>query len=281
MNRLVESVGEFSLDSIQDWERALSALLVFLIGFVVLRVLTRMLMRAIGKGLRDQSRELIRKAIVYTGTAVLFVMVLNAAGVSVGALLGAAGVLGIAIGIASQASLSNIISGLFLVSERFFEIGDVVRFAEHVGIVQSIDLLSIKIKTFDNVLIRVPNQQLIEKDFVNITRYPIRRMDFTVTVAPTERLDKIVSALSDIAGAVTYVLQEPEPFIMADGFGENGLSVRLGVWFERPNFVDVRNSIVAGIQRVFMERGIAIRGRMIQIHDTTPVANDRSSFIKG
>lgn len=281
MNRLVESFGDFSLASVQDWERILSALLVFLIGFVALRMLTRMLMRAIGKGLRDQSRELIRKAIVYTGTAVLFVMVLNAAGVSVGALLGAAGVLGIAIGIASQASLSNIISGLFLVSERFFEIGDVVRFAEHVGIVQSIDLLSIKIKTFDNVLIRVPNQQLIEKDFVNITRYPIRRMDFVVTVAPTERLDKIINALLDATSSAVYVLQEPEPFIMADGFGEDGLAVRLGIWFERPNYVEVRNAIVAGMQRVFTERGIAIRGRTVQIHDSDPSTPERTTFIKG
>lgn len=279
MTRLTQSLGNINFDSIEDWESLITALAIFIVGFVLLRMLTRMLMRAIGKGLRDQSRELIRKAIVYTGTAVLFVIVLNAAGVSVGALLGAAGVLGIAVGIASQASLSNIISGLFLVSERFFEIGDVVRFGDHVGIVQSIDLLSIKIKTFDNVLIRIPNQQIIENDFLNITRYPIRRMDFSITVRADEQLEKVVNALKETANSAIHVLDEPAPFIMAEGFGENGLSVKMGVWFERQNFVAVRNTVVQRIQQVFSERGIQIRGRAIQIHDQNKVTKEQTTLL--
>ena len=272
MNRLIETSQSFSFDAIQNWEQLIPTVVVFLVGFIVLRLGTRMLMRAIGKGLRDQSRELIRKAIVYTGTTILIVMVLNAAGVSVGALLGAAGVLGIAVGIASQASLSNIISGLFLVSERFFEIGDVVRFGEHVGIVRSIDLLSIKIKTFDNVLIRLPNQQLIERDFINITRYPIRRMDFTVTVSPVEQLSRVIEALETVAEDVPSVMDEPAPFVMAGDFGQDGLTVRLGVWFERVNYVSVRNSVVTGIQQVFNQRNISIRGRTIRVTDAeTPM----------
>ncbi|MFW5795752.1 MAG: mechanosensitive ion channel family protein, partial [Alkalispirochaeta sp.] len=232
-------------------------------------------------GLRDQSRELIRKTILYIGTALLFVMVLNGAGVSVGALLGAAGVVGIAIGIASQASLSNIISGLFLVSERFFEIGDVVRIADHVGTVQSIDLLSIKVKTFDNVLIRIPNQQLIEKDIVNITRYPIRRMDFTVTVAPMEDVERTLDALRFAPEGVAQVLEEPEPFVMAGDFSEGGLTLKLGVWFERPNYVAVRNAIVYRLQQVFRERSIEIRSRTVTIDGASiPVQRQRGDSLR-
>lgn len=265
MNRLLNVTQNISFESIEDWERLVSALIVFVFGFLVIRIGTRMLMRAVGRGLRDQSRELIRKTISYIGTAILFVMVLNAAGVSVGALLGAAGVIGIAVGIASQAILSNIISGLFLVSERFIEIGDVVRFSTHVGIVQSIDLLSIKIKTFDNVLIRIPNQQIIENDFINITRYPIRRMDVTVTVRHDYSVERVIDALRSAAEGVSMVLEEPEPFIVVGEFVEDGLNVRLGVWFERQNYVSVRNGIFASIQHVFRERNITIRGRSIRV----------------
>ncbi len=224
-----------------------------------------MLMKAVGKNLREQSSELLRKMIVYTGVTVLFVMVLNAAGVSVGALLGAAGVLGIAVGIASQASLSNIISGLFLVSERFFEIGDVVKIGDHTGSVQSIDLLSIKLRTFDNLLIRIPNQQLIEKDFLNVTRFAIRRMDINVTVSPQYDVERVLEALRSIADGVPQVLDEPEPLCIASEFGENGLNVRLGVWFERSNYVVVRNAVFARMQQVFKERGIPIRTRTVTI----------------
>jgi small-conductance mechanosensitive channel len=270
MNRIVDTLRNVSFQPVENWERVLTAVLIFVGGFIVLRIGTGMVIRAFTKGLRDQSRELLRKTFLYIGTALLFVMVLNGAGVSVGALLGAAGVLGIAVGIASQASLSNIISGLFLVSERFFEIGDVVRIGDHVGTVQSIDLLSIKVKTFDNVLIRIPNQQLIEKDIVNITRYPIRRMDFTVTVAPTEDVERALEALRFAADGVAQVLEEPEPFAMAGDFLENGLTLRLGVWFERPNYVTVRNAIVLRLQQVFRERSIEIRARTVTLDKTSP-----------
>jgi len=265
VNRLLQSTQNFSLESFQNWERLISAVVVFLVGFFLLRIGTRMLMKAVGKNLREQSSELLRKMIVYTGVTVLFVMVLNAAGVSVGALLGAAGVLGIAVGIASQASLSNIISGLFLVSERFFEIGDVVKIGEHTGSVQSIDLLSIKLRTFDNLLIRIPNQQLIEKDFLNVTRFAIRRMDINVTVSPQYDVERVLEALRSIADGVPQVLDEPEPLCIASEFGENGLNVRLGVWFERSNYVVVRNAVFARMQQVFKERGIPIRTRTVTI----------------
>ncbi len=275
VSNLFQGAQQFSFQSISDWERVVSALVVFLVGFFILRISTRMLMRSVGKGLREQSSELIRKTILYIGAVILLVMVLNAAGVSVGALLGAAGVLGIAVGIASQASLSNIISGLFLVSERFFEIGDVVRIGEHTGSVQSIDLLSIKIKTFDNLLIRVPNQQLIEKDFLNITRYPIRRMDFTVTVPPQYDVERVLEALRAVADGVPSVLEEPEPFCMALDFSENGLNFRLGVWFERTTFLIVRNSVMSRLQKIFRERGIPIRTRTIRVESNG--ADDRES----
>lgn len=265
MNRLLQSTQNFSLESFQNWERLISAVVVFLVGFFLLRIGTRMLMKAVGKNLREQSSDLLRKMIVYTGATVLFVMVLNAAGVSVGALLGAAGVLGIAVGIASQASLSNIISGLFLVSERFFEIGDVVKIGDHTGSVQSIDLLSIKLRTFDNLLIRIPNQQLIEKDFLNVTRFAIRRMDINVTVSPQYDVERVLEALRSIADGVPQVLDEPEPLCIASEFGENGLNVRLGVWFERSNYVVVRNAVFARMQQVFKERGIPIRTRTVTI----------------
>ena len=195
----------------------------------------------------------------------MLVAVLNAAGVSVGALLGAAGVVGIAVGIASQASLSNIISGLFLVSERFFEIGDVVRVGEQTGVIYSIDLLSIKIRTFDNVLIRIPNQQLIEQNIVNITRFPIRRMDFVITVPLNAPVQEVLAALREATTCSGCALVEPEALCLFKGYAEGGAQYTLGVWFERTNFVKVRNGISAAVQRALRERGIAFEVQPIRI----------------
>ncbi|MFO8042905.1 MAG: mechanosensitive ion channel family protein [Alkalispirochaeta sp.] len=270
MAQLLGSVRNIDLSVLPDWESLAGAVIVFLIGFLVLRIAIRIVIKAFTRSMRDQSRELLRKSLIYVGAIILFVMVLNTAGVSVGALLGAAGVVGIAVGIASQTSLSNIISGFFLVSERFFEIGDVVRIGENTGIISSIDLLSVKLKTFDNILIRVPNQRLIEQDIHNITRFPLRRMQFSVVVPTEVPLNKVFEALEAAATNVSDVLQEPEPFIFFRAFIENGSELTVGVWFERQNFVRVRNDMAQSLQAVFSERGIPIRSRAISVVEDRP-----------
>lgn len=265
MISISQALENLSLGSIADWERFFLGLGLFLIGFFLLRIVARLFVRGVARGFRDQSRELLRKSIVYIGTLLLFVSILNATGVSVTGLLGAAGVLGIAIGIASQTSLSNIISGLFLVSERFVEIGDVVRVGEHMGVVYSIDLLSIKIRSFDNQLLRIPNQSLIEQTITNITRFPIRRLEFLVTVPLKQSLDASVEALREAGNQCLLVMEEPEPIVVVREQTPNGWLIMLGVWFERQNFVNVRNSVSAAIQDVFSRRGLKIQSTVVQV----------------
>ena len=96
------------------------------------------------------------------------------------ALLGAAGIAGLTIGVASKNSVGNIISGIFLISEKSFQVGDVVKIKDKTGIVYSIDLLSIKLRTFDNLYVRIPNENIINSDVTTVTRFPIRRMDINI-----------------------------------------------------------------------------------------------------
>ena len=269
LRRFTTVFQEVSLQEIAEWEVFLFALAVFAAGFLVVRIAARLFVRHLLKGMREQSREMIRKAVLYTGILILLVVTLRIAGVQVAALLGAAGVVGIAVGIASQASLSNIISGLFLVSERFFEIGDVVRVSGHVGTISAIDLLSVKIKTFDNVLVRIPNQQIIETDFVNITRFPIRRLDFALTLPFDLAIPTVFDALHEAVSRVPNALSQPEPFIMYTGHGGDGWSVLLGVWFERADYVVVRNAVAVEIQTVFRERSLAVGGNYVRVDLTS------------
>ncbi len=265
IGRLTTAFEQISLRDIEQLQPLLVAAIVFFAGMIVVRIFARLFSRHILKTVRDQSREMIRKAVVYVGAVILIVVALRVAGLEVTALLGAAGVVGIAVGIASQASLSNIISGLFLVSERYFEIGDVVRVNGNVGVIHAIDLLSIKIKTFDNVLVRIPNQQIIETDFVNITRFPIRRQDFSLTLPFELEIDDAFAALSAAAARVPEVLADPEPFIMYTGHTGNGWTVLLGAWFERTDYVAVRNGVAMELQREFRDRGIRVAGNFMRV----------------
>jgi small-conductance mechanosensitive channel len=201
---------------------------------------------------------LIRKGIRYTGFVILLFIVLHLLGVKITALLGAAGIVGIAIGFASQTSMSNLISGLFMISEKPFEIGDVIRVGTTAGVVLSIDLLSVKIKTFDNQYIRIPNEKLLGSELTNVTRFPIRRLDINLGVAYKTDVNHLKSVLREIAAGNPYCLDEPEPLILFSNFGDSALEFLFGVWFYKTDFLKLKDSIMQEIKERFEREDIEI-----------------------
>jgi len=231
---------------------------VIIVGIAAIKILNTITGRVTRKYLSQQYKMLIRKGIRYTGSVILLFIVLHLLGVKITALLGAAGIVGIAIGFASQTSMSNLISGLFMISEKPFEIGDVIKMGSTVGIVQSIDLLSVKIKTFDNQYIRIPNEKLLGSELTTITRFPIRRLDINLGVAYKTDINHLKSVLREIAGANPYCLDEPEPLIVFSNFGDSALEFLFGLWFYKTDYLNLKNSVMQEIKERFDREGIEI-----------------------
>ncbi len=245
--------------SFWDWQHRHTVLNV-LVLLVVVAPLIVLLASVVGRGVRKrlsaQSAMLVRKGILYVGLGGVFMSILYQMGFELTALLGAAGIVGIAIGFASQTSVSNVISGLFLISEKPFAVDDIINVSGRVGVVLSIDLLSIKLRTFDNQLVRIPNETIIKTEVVNITRFPIRRLDIKLRVAYETPVQKIREVLAEIASRNNYCLDEPEPLILFTDFGDSGLEFLYGVWFAKADFLLLRNSIMEEIKERFDAEGI-------------------------
>lgn len=239
-------------------EALLRAVVLLGVGMPLIRLTARVTRKACEKHLSPQSVMLIGKAITYGFTTLLGVMTMRELGFKLTALLGAAGVAGVAIGFASQTSLSNLISGIFLIWEEPFEVGDAIQMGDTVGLVHSIDLLSIKLRTFDNKFIRIPNETIVKTQITNVTRFPIRRYDIEIGVAYKEDVDHVVSVLADVADKNPHSLDEPAPLILFKGFGDSALLFLLGVWFEKSDMLNLRNSIMKEIKARFDEEGIEI-----------------------
>jgi small-conductance mechanosensitive channel len=239
-------------------DKILFLVIVIVIGVVIIYAISFLIRRILPAKWSKQRKMVINRAILYTGYIVLVFIVISELNIDLTAVFGTAGVIGIVVGIASQTSIGNIVSGFFLVSEKSFEIGDVVRLGDKSGTVYSIDLLSMKIKTFDNVLIRVPNQTVISSDLTNVTRFPVRRMDFTVNVAYKENLDEVKNLLLNVAKNNPLCLDEPEPLVLFTNFGTSGIEILFGVWFEKDNFRLVKNSVFQEIKTTFNKEGIEI-----------------------
>jgi small-conductance mechanosensitive channel len=251
-------VAQINWNKLLDIQTTTRIVALLIVGFPLLIAFSATIGKATKKQLSAQAAMLLRKGIFYIGTLVIILTILHQLDFKMGALLGAAGIVGIAIGFASQTSVSNIISGLFLISERPFEVGDLIRIGDTTGTVMSIDLMSVKLKTFDNQFVRLPNETLIKTQVNNLTHYPIRRLDIHLGVAYKEDAAHIKKVLAEIGRQNPYCLDEPEPLILLQNFGDSALEFLFAVWSTKEDYLKLKKIIRQEIKERFDAEGIEI-----------------------
>jgi small-conductance mechanosensitive channel len=235
-----------------------AALVILVFGLVLARLAGAGVKRMLKDRATPQQAVLGRRIAFYSVLALTVASALRQVGFDLTLFLGAAGILTVAVGFASQTSASNLISGLFLLGERPFVVGDVIRVGGTTGEVVDIDLLSVKLRTFDNLSVRLPNEMLLKSEITNLTRHPIRRIDINVGIAYKEDLERVSSLLLAIPDRIPLCLDEPKPLLIVVGFGESSIDLMLCVWAVRQNFLAAKNSLIVEIKRSFDEAGVEI-----------------------
>lgn len=251
----------FNLDSYISEEfiqMSLRIALVLVIGFPVLLLVRRWGRNFFTKKYASHYGMLAGKVIFYTGLVIIIITIMSQLGVSLAPLLGAAGIVGVALGFASQTSVSNIISGLFLIAEQPFKVDDIIMVSNTTGIVLSIDVLSVKLRTFDNRFVRIPNETIIKTEVTNLTRFPIRRLNANVSVAYKEDISRVREILMEVADQNEYALSEPKPLIVFEAFGTSSIDLLFLVWAPVNEFLLLKNSLQEEIKNRFDEEGIEI-----------------------
>ena len=239
------------------------AIILVFIGFVIARLVSNAFIRTIGNRFNAHQRLLWRRGIFYF-IFLLFIMTsLREAGFKLSVFLGAAGILTVALGFASQTSATNLISGLFLIGEGSFEVGDtiqitLIRGQTIEGQVISIDLLSVKLLTLDNVYIRLPNEQLIRTPVMNLSKYPIRRIPITLAINFHEDIIKVRQVLLDVAAKYPLVMDDPKATVTVTAFRESSIELLFAVWCRQENALKVRDEMQERVRNGFLENQIEI-----------------------
>lgn len=227
-------------------------------GFIVARVAQGATTRLVEDRLSRHGGQIARRLVFYGALFIFVAMALHELGFNLSVLLGAAGVLTLALGFASQTAASNLVSGFFLLIERPFEVGQIVRVGSTTGEVSSIDWLSTTLRTFDNLAVRIPNEAMMKSEITNFTRFPIRRYDLKVGIAYKEDLSRVQRLLEQVADSNPICLEEPKPLVILQGFGESSLDIQFSVWGLSENYLELRNTIQVDIKEAFDREGVEI-----------------------
>lgn len=263
MDSVTESTSSFFawLKSFCTWEhffKIIGGLIFLLIIYAVYKFAVKAIKNIPEKKLSEHKSALICRALKYLFYFSAVMAVLGFFGVKLSGIWGAAGVAGVGLAFAAQTSVSNIISGVFIVAEKTMKIGDLITVGEDTGIVDAIGLLSVQIKTLDNQLIRIPNSTILNSNVTNTTYFPKRRMCINVSVSYDTDMEQAMKTLKKVPVHCSTVLKDPEPLVWFEKFDSSGINMTLAVWFKKSDFIQTKNDVFIAIKKEFDKAGISI-----------------------
>lgn len=249
-----EFIKYFTFENILKIAISVVSVIIF---YIIYRLIKNFIRKKATTKLEKNTAVLVNKAISYIFYVLIGMYILGLFGINLKAIWGAAGVAGLAIGFAAQTSVSNFISGLFVLGEKSMKIGDTISVSGTSGTVESVGLLSVKIKTLDNQLVRIPNSSIINSVLTNYSSYKTTRQTFEIHISYEADLQKAMQKIKEIALRCPAVLNSPEPQVFYDSL-IGSAKLKLIVWLKNEDLIKVKNDILTGIVKELRQENIKI-----------------------
>ncbi len=197
-----------------------------------------------------------------TGT----LLALDMIGLNIMPFVAGAGIAGIAIGFAAKDTLSNLIAGILLIIDRPFEIGDRIEVwtapvnSATWGDVVDIGLRATKIQTTDNIVIIIPNNEIMKRDIINYTTMTKEiRVRIGIGIAYDADVKKVKEIIKGVSLELGWVMRDPAPKVVVKSFGDSAVNLEARVWISRPRKrMDTISHVTDRVKEVFQEEGIEI-----------------------
>ena len=231
-----------------DYGSILRIIILLCVGLFGIAALKRILTRALESLYNDSVRiPILVRVVTYLTAFIVGASILQELGINITALLGAAGIFGVAIGFAAQASVSNIISGIFILIEHPFALDDEIQIDEFTGKVVDINLFSIGLLTPDHRTIRIPHEKLLKNIIINKTNRAKRRYEITVSLAFQEDLERVRSVFIQAMRNESYCLMSPEPLIWVDTMNGDMMQLIVAVWVDSSKLTEAKHRLFGAL----------------------------------
>ena len=248
--------------------RIVLALVVFLLGVQVIKLVRKLVKKSLVRGKVDVGVQQFTDSFLKTVLYILLIcMIAGGFGVdaaSVVALLGSAGV---AIGLAVQGSLSNLAGGVLILILKPFLVGDyIIDEGGKEGTVTEIQLFYTKLLPPDNRTVVLPNGTLANGSLVNITTDKYRRCDISVGISYGSDIRVAREALMDLLSGDSAVLKDREMRVVVDSLGDSAIQLIIRCWFTNEEYWDGRYRLTEGVKYALDRAGIQIPYPQLDVH---------------
>ena len=263
------------LEKITEWFNSLGAtalgrllpfVLILLVGMIVIRIISAIIKKAMAKSKLEKAAHTLILSLANTVMYILLALIAaSSLGIDVTGIVALASVLTLAVSLALQNLLANVIGGFTLLYTHPFKSGDYVEIAGLSGTVTEIGMSYTKLATPDSKVISIPNSAVIAAQIVNYSTSETRRVDINVTASYDAPAQKVIETLLAAADHKA-ILPDPAPFAALTGYGDSAISYTLRFWVKNADYWDAYFYVNQNIKTAFDANGIEMTYPHLNVH---------------
>lgn len=255
-------IGSMSLGAL------IGAVITFLICLIVINLILRLLSRALGsaKRMNQTMKGFLLSAVKIALWVIAIIIVAGQLGIPTASLVALLSVAGLALSLSVQGVLGNLFSGLTLLMTHPFDEGNFVEIAGKTGTVKNVGLLYTTIDTLDNVVISIPNGDVVGSSITNYSAEPLRRVDMLFSASYDEPTEKVKAAIREVIDADSRILDTPAPFVALNAYKDSTVEYVVRVWVKNADYWDVHFALNENVRESFAKNGVAMSYAHMNVH---------------
>jgi small conductance mechanosensitive channel len=253
--------------AIQWGIKIIVAIAIYVIGKWIAKIITNIVKKLLEKSKVDVTLIKFLGNLTYIGLLILVIIAaLGTLGVDTTSFAAIIAGAGLAVGMALKDNISNFGAGVLILLLRPFKIGDFVEIAGTSGVVDEIGIFNTIIKTGDNKIIIIPNNNIIGNNIINYSREKIRRIDLVIGVGYEDDLKLVKSTLEEILHSHPKVLKDPAPSVALAELADSSVNFNVRPWVKTEDYWNVRSELLEQIKETFDKKGINIPYPQMDVH---------------
>lgn len=241
--------------------------LLLLACMVVMKVLLRLLDRTFRRLEVEKSlHTFVRAALRVFLWIITICLVLGYIGIPMTSLIAVLSVLGLAITLAVQGSLSNLAGGIQVLVSKPFKADDYIEVGSVSGTVAEVGLVYTKLRTIDNKIISIPNGQISGEKIVNYSTEEKRRVDLTFNTSYDDAPERVTACIRDVIGAHPKAFFTPEPFVRVSAYQASSVEYTVRVWCATEDYWALYFDLLEQVKAAFDRAGIEMTYNHLNVH---------------
>lgn len=246
----------------------LSAIVVFLICFIIIRLLTKVTNHLLDRGKRvdETAKRFLRTAIRIVLWVLAIVTVAGVLGIPTASLVAVISITGVALSLSLQSILTNLFSGVTLLLTRPIAVGEYVEIGSNAGTVHSVGLYYTTIVTLNGQIVTIPNGDVAGAAIINYGREPTRRVQLLYEADYDDATEDVLAALLAAAAREEHTLSDPAPDAFISSYKDSTIEYGVNVWCATFDYWDTVHRMNALVREEFVNHGVHMSFNHINVH---------------